>query len=139
MKQRVFLFLVLGSLLIVGCNKNPAWTGPEPKDKADAFAFETCKCLHEMVGKQPGWDVEKLMDEVRSIQKKTKGNLQNAVLESENPDILKALEGEEDFSMMIDDCECMKPIQDGLLEQGVPFETMMEKLDMNCLLGAFYN
>lgn len=139
MKLRPFLFLPLLALLLTACNSNPAWSGPNPTAKADVLAAETCKCLYEMGGEEASWDLDAIMKEVKAIRKKTKGDLQMAILETENPQVLKALMGEEDFSMKMDDCECMKPIQDGLLEQGVSFEEMMARLDLNCLLGAFYN
>lgn len=126
-------------LMLSACDSNPAWDGHKPKEKAERLAAGTCKCLYEMAGKEPGWELSKIMDEVEAIHKKVKGNIQMAVLGSSNPAIVKALEGEEDFSLKMDDCECMKPIQDGLLEQGVSFEAMMEQLDQHCLLGAFYN
>lgn len=139
MKKHTYLLVMAAALLLAGCNGNPAWVGGKPNGKAENLAAETCKCLHEMVGKEPGWNLEKLMEATQAIYKAHKADLQAAVFESDNPEVLKAMEGEEDFSMKMDDCECMKPVQDGLLEQGVAFEEMMAKLDKQCLLGAFYN
>ena len=139
MKKYTFFVLMAATLMLAGCNSNPAWVGPDPKEKADGLAAETCKCLYEMVGKEPGWNLDELMEAAKSAYKANKDNLQAAVFESDNPAVLKAMEGEEDFSMKMDDCECMKPVQDGLLEKGVAFEEMMERLDKKCLLGAFYN
>lgn len=139
MKLRSFIFLASIALLLTACDSNPAWDGPKPKSKAEKLAAETCKCVYQMVGEEQGWDLEAIMEEVKLLREKTKGDLQQAVLESENAAVVAALKGEEDFSMKMDDCECMKPVQDGLLEQGVAFEEMMSRLDMHCLLGAFYN
>jgi len=139
MKKRPYFLLLILALALTACDSNPAWDGPKPKSKADKLASETCKCVYEMMGTEPGWKLDEIMTAVKAIRKKTKGDLQMAVLESENPAIGTALDGEEDFSIKLDDCECMKPVQDGLLEQGVAFEEMMSKLDMHCLLGAFYN
>ncbi|MBL0015256.1 MAG: hypothetical protein IPP17_02165 [Bacteroidetes bacterium] len=139
MKKYAFFLLIATTLLLAGCDSNPAWVGPKPKEKADGLAAETCKCLYEMVGKEPGWNLDELMEATKSIYKAHQTDLQAAIFESDNPAVLKAMEGEEDFSMKMDDCECMKPVQDGLLEKGVAFEEMMERLDKKCLLGAFYN
>jgi hypothetical protein len=139
MKKRFYFLLLMTSLLCAACDRNPAWDGSKPQDKADKLAEETCKCLYTMMDAEPGWELDLIMEEVKAIRKSTKGDLQMAVLETENPAVLKALLGEEDFSLKMDDCECMEPVQDGLLEQGVAFETMMERLDKHCLLGAFYN
>ncbi len=139
MKKYAFFTLMAATLFLAGCNSNPAWVGPDPKEKADGLAAETCKCLYEMVGKEPGWNLDELMEAAKSAYKTNKDNLQAAVFESDNPAVLNAMEGEEDFSMKMDDCECMKPVQDGLLEKGVAFEEMMERVDKKCLLGAFYN
>jgi hypothetical protein len=136
--HHLVLFL-LGCLFFAACDSNPAWVGPKGEGKADKLAAETCKCLYEMVGSEAGWDRDAILEEVKKIRKGTKRNLQDAVLESENPAVVKALSGEEDFSMKMDECECMEPVQDLLLEQGVAFEEMMGRLDQHCLLGAFYN
>ena len=139
MKLRHILFLAISALLFSACDSNPAWDGPKPTTKTDKLAAETCKCIYEMAGKEPGWDLPAILEAVQSIRKSNKGDFHDAVMSSENPAILKAMEGEEDFSIQMDDCECMVPTQDGLLEQGVPFEEMMAKVDLHCLLGAFYN
>jgi hypothetical protein len=139
MKLRHFIFLAATALVFTACNSNPAWDGPKPNGKVDKLAAETCSCVYDMMGAESGWDLPAILEEIKSIRKKTTGDLQAAVMASENPAITKAMQGEEDFSIKLDDCECMKPVQDGLLEQGVAFEEMMAKLDMHCLLGAFYN
>jgi hypothetical protein len=140
MKKRPYIILLLlACLLFAACDSNPAWVGSKPKEKADKLAAETCKCLYDMVGSEAGWDRDAILEEVKKIRKGTKRNLQEAVLESENPAVVKALSGEESFSMKMDECECMEPVQDGLLEQGVSFEEMMGRVDVYCLLGAFYN
>jgi hypothetical protein len=139
MKLRPLIFLPLLALLVTACDSNPAWDGPKPTAKADVLAADACKCLYQMIGEEPGWDLDAIMEEVKAIRKKTKGDLQMAVLSSEHPKVIAALDGEEDFSIKMDDCECMQPVQDGLLEQGVAFEEMMARLDLHCLLGAFYN
>lgn len=139
MKKRPYILILFACMFFAACNSNPAWEGPNPKEKADKLAAETCKCLYAMMGEETGWDLDQIMEETEKIKRSTQRNLQDAVLESENPAVLKALSGEEDFSIKMDDCDCMEPVQDGLLEQGVPFEEMMERLDRHCLLGAFYN
>ncbi len=139
MKLRHLILLLLLGTLLTACDSNPAWDGPKPKSKAETLAAESCKCLHQMITTEPGWDIEAIMTELKSLRKGHKGDLQAAVFASQNAAIQAALKGEEDFSIKMDDCECMKPVQDGLLEQGVAFEEMMSKLDMHCLLGAFYN
>jgi hypothetical protein len=139
MKKNAFFLLLAATLLLVGCDSNPAWVGSKPTEKVDGLAAETCKCLHEMIGKEPGWNLDEIMEATKAIYKAKKPDLQAAVFESDNPAVLKAMEGEEDFSMKMDDCDCMKPVQDGLLEKGVAFEEMMERLDKKCLLAAFYN
>lgn len=140
-KIRHLLLLLPMAVLLVGCDSNPAWIGPSPKegDKAGTLAAEACECMYDMAGKEQGWDRTKLVDAIKDIRKNVKGEFITAVLSSDNPDIAKAIAAEEDWSMKLDDCECMKPVQDGLLEQGVAFEQMMEILDRQCLLGAFYN
>jgi hypothetical protein len=139
MKLRPLFFLFVLALLVSACDSNPAWDGPSPTGKADKLAAETCKCLYTMVGEEAGWDRDAILEAVKAIRKKTKGDLQMEVLASEDASIQKALSGEEDFSLKMDECDCMKPVQDGLLEQGVSFEEMMAKVDLHCLLGAFYN
>lgn len=139
MKLRHLALLLTLAIAVTACDSNPAWDGPKPTDKTEKLAAETCKCLYTMAGSEAGWDRDAIMDAVKAIRKKATGDLQMMVLSSDNAAIQKALAGEEDFSLKMDDCECMKPVQDGLLEQGVAFEDMMAKLDMHCLLGAFYN
>jgi hypothetical protein len=139
MKTFALLSLVALVTLLAGCNRNPAWDGSKTEDKADRLAAETCKCLYEMAGQEPGWDLDGIMREIKSLRKAGGRNLQNALLKSDNPVIQKALAAEEDFSLKMDDCECMKPVQDGLLDQGVSFDAMMTRLNAHCLLGAFFN
>lgn len=142
MKRFRFLPLLLPViLLLAGCDSNPAWVGPSPKkgDKAGNLSAEACKCMYDMAGKEEGWDRDKLMEAIKAIREKAPNDFLTAVISSDDPNISKAIEAEEDWSIKLDDCECMKPVQDGLLEQGVAFEEMMEILDKQCLLGAFYN
>jgi hypothetical protein len=139
MKLRHIILLLTLAITVTACDSNPAWVGPKPVDKSDKLAAETCKCLYTMMGEEPGWDLEAILEAVKEIRKASPANTQEMVLASENAAIAKAMDGEEDFSLKMDDCECMKPVQDGLLEQGVSFEEMMARLDMHCILGAFYN
>jgi hypothetical protein len=134
------IFLLLGlAILFSACESNPAWDGPKPSDNADKLAYEACGCTYEMLGKEAGIDLSAVMKELKSIRKASKANFQMAVLETESPELIAALQNEGDFSIKMDDCECMKPVQDALLEKGVAFEEMMARLDMHCLLGALYN
>ena len=142
MKRLRFLPLLLPVILLfAGCDSNPAWVGPSPKegDKAGNIAAEACKCMYDMAGQEKDWDRTKLMEAIKAIRKNAPNEFLTAVISSDDPDISKAIQAEEEWSIKLDDCDCMKPVQDGLLEQGVAFEEMMEILDKQCLLGAFYN
>jgi hypothetical protein len=139
MKKFALLSIVAVVTLMAGCNRNPAWDGSRIVDKADRFAAETCTCLYKMAGQEPGWNRDAIMREIKSLRKAGSRSLQSAVLQSDNPEIQKAIAVEEDFSLKMDECECMKPVQDGLLDQGVSFDEMMTSLNTHCLLGAFYN
>ena len=139
MKLRQFVCLLCLSLSMVACSGNPAWVGASPTGKTEKLAADACNCVYEMMGTEAGWDRQAILDEVKAIRKKSKTNWQMDILASANAAIVKGIKDEEEFSLKLDDCECMKPIHDGLLEQGVAFEEMMASLDLHCLLGAFYN
>jgi hypothetical protein len=139
MKTFRFLLMVCVAVLFASCNDNPAWDGHKAASKAEAHAVQTCKCVYEMMEKEPGYDLPKIMEEVKALKKIVPNDLQNAVLTAETPAIMKANQNEAAFSEKMDDCECMKPVNDLLLEQGVDFHDVMEQLDLHCLLGAFYN
>ncbi len=140
MKYRVLLIVGFLFVLLSGCNDNPAWVGKSNStDKAEIQAAETCKCLYEMLDKEVSIDRDLVVSEIKARMKTDKTKLPSVVLASKDPETSKALAIEEDFSMKMDDCECMKPVHENLLNQGVTFEDMMDKLDIGCLLGAFYN
>lgn len=140
MKHCYLLLLLPTAFLVAACNRNPAWTSStDASKKADVLAEETCKCVYEMMGQEPGWNRDHILEAVKEIRSTNPRDLHAAVLESSHPEIMQALEDEEEFSLKLDDCECMEPVQDALLEQGVDFDAMMNSLDQNCLLGAFYN
>jgi hypothetical protein len=138
MKLRHFIGLACLALLFAACG-NPAWVGPKPTSKVDKLASETCTCVYDMMGAEPGWNRDAILDAIKDLYKANKKNWHDDVRNYENPDIQAAFVTEEDFSMKMDDCDCMKPVQDALLEQGVSFDDMMASLDIHCLLGAFYN
>lgn len=141
MKKHTLFLPILFILLLASCNDNPAWVGKSnPEQKANIIASETCKCIYEMLGKEPGIEIDMLMEEAKAQQKSANGGLlSETVALGASPMILKAMSIEEDFSIKFDECECMAPIQENLLNQGVTFDDMMTSLDKNCLLGAFYN
>jgi hypothetical protein len=138
MKKYISLTLLGCLVLLSSCNNNPAWIG-KGDAKADELAAETCKCVYTEMEKDESLNLPAIMEAVKALHEQHKDDLHDAVFDSENADVKKAIAKEEDFSLMLDECECMKPVQDALLEKGVPFEEMMSVLDKKCLLGAFYN
>lgn len=138
MKKYISLTMLAAVVLLAGCNDNPAWLG-KAGSKTEELAAETCKCVYSELEKDASLDLGAIMTAVKALHEQHKDDLHDAVFDSDDAAIQKALAKEEDFSLMLDDCECMKPVQDALLEKGVPFEDMMEVLDKQCLLGAFYN
>lgn len=140
MKNRALILIGFLFVLLSGCNDNPAWIGKsDTEDKAEIQAAVTCKCIYEMLEKESGIDRDLVFSEIKTKRKTDKTKLPSLVLASKDPETMKALAIEEEFSMKMDDCECMKPVHEDLLNQGVTFEEMMDKLHQGCLLGAFYN
>lgn len=139
MKLRHLLPLITMALLVTACDSNPGWIGASPKGKTEELASETCKCLYELAGTYPGWDRAAILEEIENIRKTDKSDLPAAIEASDNAALSKAFNDEYDFSMKVDECDCMKPVLDGQLERGVDFDEMMDVIDTRCLLGAFYN
>ena len=108
MKQYGFLLLAIFLLVLSGCNDNPAWLGKSTAtNKAEIQAAETCKCVYAMLELESGIDRDALIGEIKAKMKAQNTTLPPSLDDSKDPETLKLMAIEEDFSLKMDECDCM--------------------------------
>ncbi|HHG86638.1 MAG TPA: hypothetical protein ENJ82_17955 [Bacteroidetes bacterium] len=127
---KILLITIFCTFSLWACDTNPGWDGSQPAGAAEVLAKETCKCIYEVMAEMEDvFDIDLILDK---MLEKNKGT-------TEIPDIDIALKMEAAISIKVDDCECMKPVNDAAFNRGVELEDLLNAVDKHCTLGVFYN
>ncbi len=132
-------FLVPGflyCLFLISCGGNPAWTRDgESEDAAIQLAEKTCQCIYDVLDAQENISASGVVDEAADWALALQGNTD----EEKIVETMKIFDMNPTLSVLVDESECMEPIEEEMFEKGITFEKMKAMLDQNCSLGMFYN
>ena len=139
--KSILVAALFATVALTACNRNPGWDGHKSANPTEELAEETCACLYEVMSEMDDkFDMGEVMDKVEEFVNSPEfGYEDNKDAKQEKyKDVVAAMDNTEQINDRLEDCECMKPVDDAMFNKGLDYGEMSVVLDKHCKLGIFY-